>query len=242
MSMTHEQLMEAAAGEALGANTVAESDAYAREIAGDDRGCAMDRDLRETVARLAAASPHLKPSADLRGKILQATAPATFKMEDYRRATAESGRFYRWGFYAAMVFLCAGAYYNLALQSKLKQVSQVAAAQSQQVQERDKALAAFVNPNATRIHLFDEKTKQRYGEAVIDDKSKTAVVILPDKMVPKDKTVNLTPQNSSVPYSTLLVRAPGDTIQPLPGKSVEAAIQIKAMEPDAHVPQNATTY
>jgi hypothetical protein len=239
-TMNYDEMLDAAACEALGANTPADSAAYSGRLA-DERVRAADRDLRETVARLAAASPHVAAPADLRGRLLQATAPTTFKMEDYRKATQDSGRFYKWGFYAAMLFLMAGAYYNLALQTKLKQAGDAFTAQASQVQERDQALAAFFNPNATQVHLIDGKTKQRYGEAVIDEKSKTAVVILPDKMVPKNQTVRITPQNSTVPYSTVLVRTTGDAIQPLSGKTVETAIQIKTMEPDAHVAQMAIT-
>src|SRR5438045_604834 len=108
-----EQLLDAAACDALGINTPAESAAYQQDLtaAGKDAK-ETDRALRETVSRLAAASPHMEPSADLRGRILQATAPRTFKMEEYRKATQESGRFYRWGFAAAMLFLMAAAWFN----------------------------------------------------------------------------------------------------------------------------------
>jgi hypothetical protein len=239
-TMTYDEMLDAAACEALGANTPADAAVYSGQVP-DDRVRRTERELRETVARLAAASPHVAPPADLRGRLLQATAPATFRMEDYRKATQDGGRFYRWGFYAAMLFLMAGAYYNIGLQSKLKQAGQVLSAQAAQVQERDQALAAFVNPNATQLHLIDEKTNQRYGEAVIDSKTNTAVVILPDKMVPPNQTVHLSMSNSNVPLKTVLVRTSGDAIPPLPGKSVDTAIRIKTMQPDAHVAQMATT-
>ena len=113
-----EAWMDTAACETLGANTAEESAAYQQQLAdAGSEASQTDRALRETVARLSAASPYMAPPADLRGRILQATAPATFKMEDYRKATHESGKYYRWGFYAAMFFLMAGAYYNLSVKS-----------------------------------------------------------------------------------------------------------------------------
>src|SRR5262249_23654512 len=150
---------EAAACEALGANTPADSAAYQQELAaGSADARKVDRELRETVARLAAASPHMKPAAGLRGRVLQTAAPTTFKMEDYRKANAEDGRFYRWGFYAAMVFLMAGAAYNLMVQSKLKQadavISQAKATvhtMAEQDQQRAQALTAFLSGDVQQV-------------------------------------------------------------------------------------------
>src|SRR4029079_4894668 len=77
-------------------------------------GRMMQRDLRETVARLGAASPYMQPPEELRARILQAHATATFRMEDYRKATRDNSRYYKWGFYAAMLFMMAGSWYNLS--------------------------------------------------------------------------------------------------------------------------------
>ena len=101
MDMKNEQLLDNAISETLGMNTAGESAAYERALAGDAGARATDRQLRETTAYLAAASPHMAPPADLRGRILLATAAKTYKLEDYRKASGEDNRFYKWGFYAA---------------------------------------------------------------------------------------------------------------------------------------------
>ncbi len=235
--MNVQEMMDLAAGEAIGANGSADSALFA--AVADDSSRRVERELRETVARLAAASPGVVVPAELRGRVLQATAPATFRMEDYRKATRETGRFYRWGFYAAMLFLMAGAYFNVSLQSKLKEAGVLNSAQAAQVRERDQALTAFVNPEMTPIYLTDEH-KHRYGVALVDEKkpNSVAVVVLPDNMVPANRTVQLTLPNSSVAHPTVLVRAPADSKVPA-GKSVETAMRIKTMEPEKRVPQNA---
>jgi hypothetical protein len=236
---TPDALLDAAACDALGATSPTDAAACQRDLAAaDDRTRRTARSLRETVARLSAASPHVAPPAELRGRILQATAPATFKMEDYRKATADTGRFYRWGFYAAMLFLMAGGYYNLSLQGKLKQADSVIVAQAQKVQERDAALRAFVNPNSNEIRLVDKNSGKLYGKALLDENAKTAVVILPEKMIPTNKTVQFSYQ--STPYTTILIPAPGDSIAPPAGKSLETALTIKNVEPDSHRVQSAS--
>ena len=132
-----ETMLEDAACEALGANTAGESAAYQRQVAADATGelRTLDRRLRRTASRLAAAGPHLMPPADLRGRIVRATAPVTFKLEDYRRATREDYRFYKWGFYAAALFLIAGAWYYIDTGGKLDRANRNIAAMQQQGQQ-----------------------------------------------------------------------------------------------------------
>jgi len=50
----------------------------------------------EAAARLVAASPYMSPAEELRSKILAATAPASFKIEDYRKAMRDDSRVWRW--------------------------------------------------------------------------------------------------------------------------------------------------
>src|SRR4051794_7061849 len=106
MNTNHEQELDTAIGTALG---VEDAPVSSRE----------DRAMRETVARLAAASPHMKPSPELRARILQATATRTFKMEDYRKTSGEDYRWYKWGFYAAAAFLVMAGVYNMNVDGKL---------------------------------------------------------------------------------------------------------------------------
>lgn len=229
-----EEVLEAAAVNVLGADTAPERAGYGQTLTADPAARKLDRDLRRTVAIMAAASPHMKPPESLRGKILQATAPTTFKMEDYRKATHETGRFYRWGFYAAMAFLMLGAYYNISLQTKLKSAGQQMNAQTAQLSSTSAALAAFVNPGSDQIRFTDGKN-HTLGEAFVNASDHTAVVILPDNVVPADKTVNLSlPENGkSVAYKTILVRVPAGMMQGFDGQSINSNIAVTDMRPDS---------
>ena len=205
----NQQLIDAATSEALGANSPTESAAYQQEVAaaGEDAR-RLDRQLRETVARMATASPYMKPPADLRGKLLQATAPTTFRMEDYRKVNQDSGRFYRWGFYAALAFLAAGAWFNLRTQNNLMTSQNQVAAMKQQANERNVALAALLNPNANQITFKD--AGKTVGKAIVDEKSMTAVVILPNGSVPAGRSPQLTipgKDGHAIAYNTVLIHA-----------------------------------
>jgi hypothetical protein len=231
-------LLDAAACEALGANSPADSAAYQQELAaaGEDAR-RVDRDLRETVARLAAASPHLAPPPDLRGKILQETAPVTFKMEDYRKATKEPSRFYKWGFYAAMMFLMAGAYYNLSLQTTTKKMDQQMQALVGAMKDRDGALSTLLDPNVQQV-TFKNQDGQAFGRAFVNEKNEFAVVILPEGAIPTGKTAKLQmpgPNGTSVDYKTVLIKAPtamlaGGAVGN--GQNVETALTIQQTAPD----------
>jgi hypothetical protein len=206
----NEQLLDAAACDALGATSPTESAAYQQELAAaGEEARLVDRDLRETVARLSAASPHLAPPPDLRGKILQATAPVTFRMEDYRKATQEPNRFYKWGFYAAMLFLMAGAYYNLGLQSTVKAMGQQTQALAQQMIERDSALTTLLDPNVQQV-AFKNHAGQTFGKAYVNENTRVAVVILPEQAIPEGKTAQLRMPGADgkpVEYRTVLIKA-----------------------------------
>jgi len=212
-----DQLLDEAACDALGINTPAESAAYQQELtmAGADARRA-DQMLRETVSRLAAASPHLNPSADLRGRILQATAPTTFKMEDYRKATRDNGKFYRWGFYAAMLFLTLGAGYNMMMQSRLKQ-AQATQDRAEKVvnnivaldHKRVEAFTAFFSNDVQQITFVDTKGTVS-GRAWLNEEKKQALVVLPSGMVPKEGSLQLTqpgPNGTAVVFDTLVLKA-----------------------------------
>ncbi len=241
-----EAWMDAVACETLGANTSEESVAYAHELAdaGSDAR-QTDRALRETVARLSAASPYMAPPADLRGRILQATAPATFKMEDYRKATQETGKFYRWGFYAAMFFLMAGAYYNLSVKSALKQAKQQVASVTDkandllkkakdQAIERDTALAAFVNPSSQSVRLT--MANQQFGTAIVNQETRTAVLVLPEELVAQGRPFQfqMPHDGAMVQYQTLVLTAPArDLHLNVPeGQTLQTVLNPKSVVPD----------
>jgi hypothetical protein len=223
------QLLDSAATEALGAHTPAESAAYQQELAAAGVDAQrLDRQLRETVARMGAASPYMKPSDDLRGRILQATAPTTFRMEDYRRVSKDSGRFYRWGFYAALLFLTAGAWYNVSIQNSLKQQT---ASAKQQIAERDTALASLVNPNADQITLV--QGGKVTGRAYVDDATNKAVVVLPEGMLPPGKGIQLTLNRNGkqVAYQTVVVNA-SRALFPDAGTKLDTTFAVNNVQPD----------
>jgi len=234
-----EQLLEAAACDALGASLPGESAAYQQELtSAGDEARRIDRDLRETVARMAAASPHMGPPSDLRGRILQATAPVTFKMEDYRKATREPSRFYKWGFYAAMLFLMAGAYYNMSMKTAITKGNETVAALVNETKERDAALATLLDPNCQPVIYKDEQGTP-YARAWINDKTRRAVVILAQERVPAGKTGQLSkpgPDGKPVPYQTVLITAPAANF--VPGKilptdhTIEETLALKQTAPD----------
>jgi hypothetical protein len=207
-----ETMMESAACEALGANTAGESAAYQRQVADDGTGelRKLDRELRQTAARLAAASPHMMPPADLRGRIVQATAPVTFKMEDYRRATREDYRFYKWGFYAAALFLIAGAWYNIDAGAKLQQANQNIVALQQQgrqvIQQQNEVIATLARGNPITLG----GNGQTFGKAVVDFNSHKAVLIFPEETMPLGSRpqLNLTMNNEKIAFDTRLITAP----------------------------------
>jgi hypothetical protein len=232
-SLNH-QLIDAAASEALGANTPAESAAYQQEVAaaGDDAR-RLDRQLRETVARLSASSPYMSPPADLRGRLLQATAPTTFRMEDYRKATRDTGRFYRWGFYAALAFLAAGAWFNLNTQSQLQTTQGQVAGLIHQIKVRDTALSDLINPKADQIAVL--QNNKVTGKAFVNDETKTAVVVLPEGILPAGKTVDkitMTRNGKTTTYTTVALTAPREAFPQWTGAQLNPNFSVDHVAPD----------
>lgn len=198
-----DQLLDDAACDAIGANTSAESAAYAQQLAAAGEAARKtDRTLREAVSRLSAASPYMTPPSDLRGRILQATAPATFRMEDYRKAMKDNSRLYKWGFYAAMLFLMAGAWYNMDTRNQLTRANQ-------QAQQRDQVIAAFVNPNGQQITWRDE-AGHAVARAIVDVKSQKALVIGPQELFPPGYSAQLAlnVEGKNTKFQTVLLTAP----------------------------------
>jgi hypothetical protein len=162
-------------------------------------GRTMQHDLRETVTRLGAASPYMRPPEELRARILQATAPAAFKMEEYRKAMRDNSRYYKWGFYAAMLFMMAAGWYNVTVANQNKQMRATLAKadqelhtmadqanqQLQQLQAVNQvvstALVKFA-PNAKVVRIMDNQNNL-LARAILDESSKQAIVVMPPNMV-----------------------------------------------------------
>jgi hypothetical protein len=236
----NEPLLDTAACDAVGALSAGESAAYQQELAmADETVRKTDRQLRETAARLTAASPHMAPPAGLRERILQATAPATFRIEDYRKVTREDLRFYKWGFYAAACFLVVAALYNINTRNSLDQANtQVAALQQQKqqlavaVQQQDVVLTAFVKfPNQL---VWRDSAGQPFARGVFDPKTQEALLIFPQEIVPAGAKPQLTLQG--VPYKTVMLTAPASLLgfgtPELPKINVANLLDVKQTTPD----------
>jgi hypothetical protein len=235
-----ESLEETAACEALGANTAAESAAYQKTLAEDQTGAAakLDRQLRETSARLAAASPHLTPSPDLRARLLQATAPKTFRMEDYRKATREDSRFYKWGFYAAAAFLVMASLYNLSVGRNLEtanknilalqgQLNQAAAIN----QESNNAVAAFIDPRSVSL-TWNENGKP-FGRGLVNLATHQALLIFPQELVQPGTRmqISMNVNGKKVDFKTTTIVAPAkDVALQLPSDKVNFDMKAPEVE------------
>jgi hypothetical protein len=228
-----DQVLDAAAGEALGANSPADSAAWQQQLAtGGAPVNGLDRELRETVARLSAASPYMATHSDLRAKILQATAPQTFRMEDYRHANRDTGRFFRWGFAAAMLFLAAGAWYNMTLQSQLK--ATVASANAQ-LDVRNVAISDLISPKAKQVALV--QNSKVYAKAFVNDATKTAVLLVPEGLMPAGKTINeitlTNDENKPVVYRTIAITTSRAAFpQVAAGDTLNVELKAQNIQPD----------
>jgi hypothetical protein len=177
-----DEYLDAAAGEAIGA-APAEETAALGEASAEEKQAA--RELRETVARMAAASPYMSPSAELRGKILAATAPATFRMEDYKKATRDDAKWWRYGVIAATLFLVAAAYYNISARNQLKARDAEVASLRQAVEDQNTALSMIADPKTEKAAL--KANNKVAGAVLLDNTSKTAVVIASADAFPAGK-------------------------------------------------------
>lgn len=191
------ELLDAAALEALGINTPEESDAFVLNLAHADKNTRRQaRELRETVAQLAAASPFMEPSAKLRDGILAATLPANYKLADYKKKGEISPRFLRWGLTAAVLFLTVSAFYNNSLRTQIQQQQQQIAGIGAVSQKQGADLSSMtntmsnmskmmINPTSDQITLTNRG--QVIGKALVDDKNGQALLILPKSMQTKEQ-------------------------------------------------------
>jgi len=237
-SQMNETFLDNAAGEALMINSAADSQALAEMRPGSaGAGSRIERELNETVARLAAASPYMKPSADLRGRILQATAPASFRMEDYRRKGGEDMRFYKWGFYAAAVFLIAASMYNIYTRNTLTAAAnqQMARANSlaQQVQMRDSLVSQMADPRTQQVTMVDA-SRQPVARVYLNPQTRQAVLIASEGLVPEGKSLQVRmPEGiAEVPYQTTVLTVRGGGLHSAPGQTLANVLSIGNMSPD----------
>lgn len=192
-----EEAMDVAISEALGIGEVPAE----YQAGGEGAARRAGREMRETVARLAAASPHMKPSPELRARILEASAPRTYKLEDYRKVGSEDMRWYKWGFYAAAAFLILGAMYNISVSGKLETARREYAAQYADLatkanalvdanQKQQAVVSALVDPRSAQITWNDPQTNKPVFRATVN--GGVAVMIVPQELLPQGVPLQLT--------------------------------------------------
>jgi len=163
----------------------------------------------------------MKPSTELRARILDATSPKSYKLEDYRKVGSEDMRWYKWGFYAAALFMIAIAMweYNMrgSMQGQQQEIARLKSAGQQVVaqnQQMESMINALLNPGA-QITWNDNDTKKPFARAVLGENG-TAILIVPTELVAPGSTVpQLTLTDSTgktVTFSTQLISAPAGAI------------------------------
>jgi len=214
-NLQDEAFVDAAAVSALGTQTAEEAAVFARTLAqATPAQQRTARELRETVSKMAAASPYMEPSDGLRGRILTATAPATFKMADYRRSHEVAPRYLRWGLIAATVFLVAAAYYNVSLQTTVKNQQQQIAQMHQAMKDQTLALNVIANPKSEQINLT--QNNQVVAKTLVDEATRTAVLIMPASLVEKGRrpVVSLDHNGTRWDYHTIVITGSPATFGP----------------------------
>jgi hypothetical protein len=182
-----DEYLDAAAGEAIGAAPPEETAGFTAPSTEETQAA---RELRETVARMAAASPYMSPPARLRGKILAATAPAAFRMEDYKKATRDDAKWWRYGVIAATLFLVAAAYYNVSMRNQLAAKDAEVAQLRQAVDRQNAALSMMVDPNTTKGTLASQG--KVFAAYIADAKSGKAVLFAPRGLFADGRVPQLT--------------------------------------------------
>lgn len=171
----NEAFLDAAIAEALG-------DMSAAAPAVNDQQKRQRRDIQETVAKMSAAAPYMEPPANLKEKILAATAPATFKIEEYRRGE-RSLRFFRIGLAAAVMALMATGYVAYQQYERSNSYMRQAVALQAQSSAQGQAIAKLVNNNVTKIALTNDRG-ETVGLLLQDKTSNDAMLVMPQEMIP----------------------------------------------------------
>jgi len=193
-----EAFLDAAAMQAVGAHTAAEAEAFkTRLAAGSAEEQRVAAELETVVAKMAGASPYMEPGEALRGKILQATAPQSFKYDEYRKSN-DMARWQRWGLIAAVLFLVVGASYNMMLQSAVKErdgrLGEAVARLNQQqleISERNKVLAMAMHPDTKRRDIVQAEGTKVVGALLENQTLNTSYLVLPNTVIPPGTTAKI---------------------------------------------------
>ncbi len=243
-SAISDSFLDAAIGEALGINSPADTallDA-GRAEAGEP-GRDFERDLTETAARLCTASPFMAPPENLRGRILQATAPTAFRIEDYRKATGENMRVYKWGFYAAAVFLMAAALYNISTRNQLAKAynaytAEVAQAGSlaHQLQSRNALVNELADPRTQQVTINDDHN-DAVARLYVNRDTQQVVAIVPQGLIPEGQTLQVSlpdPNNGDkrVAFQTVTLTEQGSGLKAPAGTLAGNQINVSHLTPD----------
>jgi hypothetical protein len=177
-----DEFADAAAANAIGAGTA--DDRALAEAPATDEEKKIERELREVAARMAAASPYMEPSEDVRARIMAETSPSNYKMSDYKKANGEA-KWWRYGLIAAVLFLVAAAYWNMEIKNQLAKSEAQTAAARQIINDQNKALSMIADPKTTKAALkVNDKVA---GAVLLDEENQIAVVVAPTQLFPQGK-------------------------------------------------------
>jgi len=227
-------LDEAAAG-ALGTLTAPEMAQFNAMLAAASPAARQAAaELQETTARLAAASPYMEPPARLRAGILAATAPGTFKIKDYRRATGERReRFLRWGMAAAAVCLVWSGYDIMSARSAGRQLTTLVQNQMQQIdqlrQQLDSqhiAISAMMDPNVRQVSLRNSADQKIIGKMLVDTRTNGVMIVMPDAVVPPNTKVKL-----AIAQHGQRMEVTADAVGAAPGAAFLHSLLPRAIDP-----------
>lgn len=170
-----EAFLDAAIAEALG-----DMSAAAPAVTSEQKK--QRSDIQDTVAKMSAAAPYMKPRASLKEQILAATAPATFNINDYRRGE-RTLRFFRISLIAAVLALMATGYIAYQQYERSNAYMRQAATYQQQSAAQGQAIAKLVNNNVTKIALTNDRG-ETVGLLLQDKTSNDAMLVMPQDMIP----------------------------------------------------------
>jgi hypothetical protein len=230
-----DEFADAAAVNAIGAGTVHDSVTAEAPASADE--VKLERELREVAARMSAASPYMEPSRDLKARIMAETAPANFKMSDYKKVNSDA-RWWRYGLIAATLFLVAAAYYNINLRNQLQELQ---TARAIDLRNQQALIEKIVSLDVQQVPIARNKedgSKEIIGKLLVNSKTKEMFVVLPNVSIPPGETRNLPLEFQGQTFNIALRGGkqdanayPGSTEGNLPKVSDQPAVAGKGFMP-----------
>jgi hypothetical protein len=163
----------------------------------------------------------------------------------------DNSRYYKWGFYAAMLIMMAASWYNLSAASHNERLQVALAQQQEQIKglqglngEILATLGTLVTADAQQITLVDADNKP-WSRAWVDDKTKRAVMIMPQELVASNSgELTVSRDNVKVTYKTTILPVQASQLAGrMPqGITIQAPLNVQMLSPDTGMkpPMTAT--